>query len=185
MRRYRACCLSPPWPLAGLRFVPLHRGPSFSMRVRSTAPWPGRARSSPTALLGFVTLRSFAPARRWPDVSLRPGPHAVIERPSRSVFIGRSAASFALRPPLELEARPIADVQSGFWDLALRAIRTALQRWLAAAWRGRDCLGLFLSQACRHPTDGCAHADSTPHGPSTPGNRLAVPIRLGSRQRSR
>lgn len=51
-----------------------------------------------------------------------------IEHPSRSFFIGRSAASFVLKPPLELEARPVADVQSGFWDLALRTVRTA------AAW---------------------------------------------------
>lgn len=96
-----------------------------------------------------------------------------IERPSRSVFIGRSAASFALRPPLEWRRRPVADVQSGFWDSLLRTIRTAPRPLMSRRQRGRDCLGLFLSQACRHPTDGCAPCGlDAPHGPPAPRNRF-------------
>jgi hypothetical protein len=165
---------SPPWPLAGpLCAAPLSHGATFCARVRSMAPW---AWSRSLDLDGAPGVRPFAvlllPAggRTFPSGRAH---MSLIERPSRSVFIGRSAASFALRPPLELEAtadrgrsiRLLGFAPAGnpyraaaFACCRLGAIETAL---------GFSSLRLADIQRTDVP-----HAGSTSHGPPAPKNRF-------------
>lgn len=129
------------------------------------------------------SLRSIAPARECPEQALPPGrthlPLSCNAR-SRQILVGRSAAMRVVSDILQtLKAARACGrsraFRTGFWALTSRASRAMHPDALAG--RGRDCLGLCLSQVFGHLRMGVPTASSTLHGPPTSRQPLPVPFR--------
>lgn len=127
------------------------------------------------ALLGFLALRSLAPAAGCRSVAASSDPPAVGRTSSpEPVFrqeIGRRV--HLLHTPFSVTERSITDVQISFWAFAPAAVRTGRELKPATA---DPALGL-ASFRSSDTVQGCARAGSTPPGPSISGIPLPVPFR--------